>query len=459
MVKFSKSIPHIYFDLRRGPKTQEPTTTLHDLDFFPLLHTKYEDISNAPISFIIGTACVALLTETLLYGFLVPILPYMLENRLNIDPAQTQRLTAGLLSMHGLISLVSAPIIASLVDRTESTQNSLLISLGVCLVGRALQAIAGSGAWIVCLAILVENSDDENIGKTMGLSMSFIMSGAVGGPIIAGALLEWVGYWLAWTVPLGLLLVDSIARLFICQPHRSVSPSLTSLKNTGSSIYARETETTETSPLLTPTTETPKIHARGFYNTMLRDIRTWGSLLNTVVYSAIIAGFNTTLPVHLGEIFKWGSLQIGIVFFILQIPLIILSPLSGLLRDRVGLRFPTTLGWTLLVPLLLGLGIPGSSLSRAIGITNEQAIFISCMAGIGFVLPLLQGAGALNSLAVSQLIESKNPNIFGIHGGRSRIFAMNSVTFNLGLMLGPLVSGALSSAKGYLFMNVTQGER
>lgn len=263
----------------------------------------------------------------------------------------------------------------------------------LCL-GRALQAIAGSGAWIVCLAILAENAGKNDVGKVMGLSMSIVMSGTVGGPIIAGALLEWLGYWPAWAVPLGILLLDSILRLVVIEP----SPHADPVQDQTSPAHLRETENSENSPLLSPVGETPKVRLRGFYNTMLHDIRVWGSLINTATYSAIVSGFNTTLPIHLRRIFGWGSLQVGLMFFILQVPLIFFSPLSGWLRDRVGLRFPTTVGWALFIPLLLGLGVPGSDLSGAIDLDIEKKIFVSSIAAIGLVLPLIQGAGALNSL-------------------------------------------------------------
>ncbi|KAJ5172998.1 hypothetical protein N7492_005591, partial [Penicillium capsulatum] len=416
---------------------------------------------------ILSTACIALLTETLLYGFLVPILPYMLEDRLHMDPANTQSLTATLLSMHGLIPLVSAPVIANIVDRIGSRQRSLLVSLVVCLIGtflvalsrafwalclgRGLQAIAGSGAWIVCLAILAENAGKNDVGKMMGVAMSFVMSGTVGGPIIAGALLEWLGYWPTWAVPLGILLFDSIVRAVI------IEPSFDRDEDHLSPSSLQKPDNSEDSPLL-PETNTPHLQCRGFYKTMLCDMRVWGSLVNTGVYSAIVAGFNTTLPVHLRTIFGWGPLEVGSIFFLLQLPLIFLSPLSGWLRDRVGLRLPTALGWALLVPLLLGLGIPGSHLVDALSLMGEKAIFISSTAGIGIALPLIQGAGALNSLGVLREIEIETPGIFGAQGGRSRAFAMNSVTFNTGLMLGPLISGTLSSVIGYFYMSVAQGK-
>lgn len=66
---------------------------------------------------------------------LVPILPYMIEVRLGLDPAYTQRLTTELLFIMGLISVPSAPIIGHFADKTTSRKIPLLISLVGCTVG------------------------------------------------------------------------------------------------------------------------------------------------------------------------------------------------------------------------------------------------------------------------------------------------------------------------------------
>jgi len=52
-------------------------------------------------------------------------------------------------------------------------------------------------------------------------------------------------------------------------------------------------------------------------------------------------------------------------------------------------------------------------------------------------------------------VENRRPNIFGPQGGLSRVFAINEVSFNAGLMLGPLLSGILSEEIGYYKMSVT----
>ncbi|KAJ5754182.1 MFS general substrate transporter, partial [Penicillium nucicola] len=425
--------------------------------------------------FTLATACVALLTETLLYGFVVPILPHMLEVRLGQDPAQTQNSMTGLLSIHGFVTLVSAPVIASFTDKTANRKIPLLLSLVSCLTGtilvastvnlgalyagRVLQAIAGSAAWIVCLAILTENAGEGNIGKMMGLSMSFVMVGTVGGPMIAGAVLELQGYWAAWSIPLVVLFFNIIARLIMIDPeHKDSSERFT--QNEESPNNATRTET---SPLLQSATTPKACHTQAtssshFYKVMLRDSRIWASLASSITYPILLSGFNATLPIHLREVFNWGSLPLGMVLFLLQLPTIFLGPLSGWLRDHVGLRYPTTIGWALLAPFVCLLGFPGDThFPWASASNNGKPIFISCMAAIGIVLPLVQGAGFLHTLTVLQDVEARTPTIFGPLGGRSKAFAMNSVGINTGFMIGPLITGFLSQSIGYLYTNVILG--
>lgn len=54
-------------------------------------------------------------------------------------------------------------------------------------------------------------------------------------------------------------------------------------------------------------------------------------------------------------------------------------------------------------------------------------------------------------------LESKDPKLFGVYGATSRVFSMTEVSFNIGMILGPL-SGYLSEEVGYYYMNMTLGE-
>ncbi|KAJ5273751.1 major facilitator superfamily domain-containing protein [Penicillium angulare] len=296
--------------------------------------------------------------------------------------------------------------------------------------------------------------------------MSLVVTGTVGGPVIAGALLELTGYWPAWCLPLGFLAFDIIAWLILIEPQDFNSADTPA--RDGTPEYDETTPDSnnrECSPLLSPITQpnskdgeveqTPS--ATKFYFTMLADIRVIVGISNSVTTSVVVAALNTTLPVHLREIFGWGPLDVGTMFLLLRVPSIILGPISGWLRDIVGLRYPTTIAWMVMTPMLIFLGIPGNGTSWASGEENGKQIFIFCMVGMGLVLPFIQGSGMLHVMSILEEYESKQRKIFGPRGGRSRVFAMNEVAFNLGLMLGPLFAGPLSEMIGFDRMSMILG--
>ncbi len=83
--------------------------------------------------------------ETFLYGFIVPIVPYMFEVRLGQDPAHTQGYISALLAILGGIAIPAAPAIGHFADRSPGHRTPLLISLAGCVLGTILVAATWSG--------------------------------------------------------------------------------------------------------------------------------------------------------------------------------------------------------------------------------------------------------------------------------------------------------------------------
>ena len=213
-------------------------------------------------------------------------------------------------------------------------------------VGRYLQAIGGSATWVVGYAMLLDCTDTKNMGKRIGLSMSFITAGIISGPAVSGVLLGLVGYWATWSVPMVILVLDIIARLLVIDSRELPSkepnemPSNTNTEsNETTALLQNQTPKQDTEPL-TPTASSPL----GFYRIMLTDGRVLVALLNTIMFSAITAGFNNTLPLHLREVFGWGSMETSLMFFCLQAPSFFFSTLNGMMRDRYGVRYPAAIG-------------------------------------------------------------------------------------------------------------------
>ncbi|KOS40053.1 hypothetical protein ACN38_g9092 [Penicillium nordicum] len=424
---------------------------------------------------VVSSITVALFAETFLYGFLTPILSYMLEERLHLDPSQTQTYTTALLTTHGFIGLVSAPIVAHLAEKTSSQKKPLLIALAGCFVGtlmialapsvwvlfvgRILQSMAGAATWVVGFALLANNVDKKNLGQSMGMAMSFVTAGMVGGPTVSGAMLQLFGYWAAWSLPLVVLVLDIVARLVMIEPARK-SPKAASksvLNNDGcpEESTALLSDTPATARPDDCTVENKHDLKHEYYRVMLSDPRVLTALANVIVVSSLMSGINNTLPVHLRQVFGWKSLLISMMFFCLQVPNIVLSGPSGWLRDRIGIRGPTVFGWLAMVPLILLLGIPGDPhFPWAGGDAAGKSIFTSSLIALGSILPLVRGVGAVQLAYVVKDMEAKDAHMFEANRSNLRVFSMTEVGFSLGMMLGPLLTGSLFELVGFFYMTV-----
>lgn len=61
------------------------------------------------------------------------------------------------------------------------------------------------------------------------------------------------------------------------------------------------------------------------------------------------------------------------------------------------------------------------------------------------------------STGVIRQLQNEKPGIFGPNGGYSRAYSMTNLSWNIGLLAGPLLSGTLVEAVGYYYMNLTFG--
>lgn len=172
---------------------------------------------------------------------------------------------------------------------------------------------------------------------------------------------------------------------------------------------ANSTPSSENSPLL------PKTHHElrdpgeersglGYYKLLFSQPNFIGGIIGFSVFSAIRSSFSTTLPLHVWDAFHWGSLPAGLMFAALQGPSFFLSPLVGWLKDRIGTRDPTTLGFVILTPLFLLIGTPGDDRFTWV---NEDSrgpiIYTLTLLAIGAVTTLLNGSGTIEATCSSQV--------------------------------------------------------
>ncbi|KAJ5496819.1 hypothetical protein N7463_008806 [Penicillium fimorum] len=423
--------------------------------------------------FIVATMSVALFTDMYLYGFLVPLLPYVIEHRLGLDESYTQRISTAFLSLNALIQFVVSPLIGSHADRSGAKREWLLAGLAGALVGssviafatsvftlfvgRLIQAIASTTLWVVGFATIAESTAASDTGKVYGFVTVAIAVGTSGGPLVAGVLFDLGGYWVAWSSVLVVVIFDIILRcLMIENKKRNSAPT--------------ETEPDEQDPereALLPSfaEDHENIHILGpektglaFYICLFSNGRFTGGIICYLCFAILTMGFDTTLPLHVRDTFQWGSLQSGLLFAAFQGPGVFFSVPVGWLKDRVGTQWPTSIGFTLLVPLLWVIGMPGD---ERFPWANQgevgRIIYSAAVCGVGVVICLLNGVGMIEATQAVDEIQGQNPGIFGRNGGYSRAISITSMSFTMGMFIGPILAGYGREQFGYYDMNCVLG--
>lgn len=134
--------------------------------------------------FIVSTVSVALWTDFFLYGLVVPILPFLLQDRLKLPKDQIQSYVSGLLAAFAASSMVFSPVTGYLADQISTRQTPFLLgllallgsttllllgtTLPVLFMARILQGLSGAFVWTIGLVLCVETVGTDNLGTTMG---------------------------------------------------------------------------------------------------------------------------------------------------------------------------------------------------------------------------------------------------------------------------------------------------
>ncbi|KAJ5851736.1 uncharacterized protein N7529_011121 [Penicillium soppii] len=418
-------------------------------------------------TFILSSMSMALFTDEMLFAFMVPLLPHIFETRLGLDTTMTQRLTSVFLVEGALISIVSSPLIGDIADRASSKKVLLLVLLVLTLIsvlclsvttsltwlfiGRFFQCIVSNALYIVSIATMAENIGSEHMGKIAGLSATITAAGTCSGPVIAGFLFGLGGYWTAWAGATLFLIVDIIMRLLMVEKPQNRRG--TGQTHTRSLCVEDHGDNAEREPLLngSRSSSVEEIGGWRFYMCLFRQPRFTAGIICYFVFALFIASFESTLAMHVRHTFGWGVFPVGLLFASIQGPGMILSPLVGWLKDRVGSRVPTTIGFISVAPFLWLLGVAGDARFpwASLG-TRGKIIYGICTTMFGCLMCLLNGVGTMEATETVDELEDQSPGIFGPYGGYSRAVAITNMSWMSGLLVGPILAGFMVEKFGYL---------
>jgi MFS family permease len=134
--------------------------------------------------FIVATVAVGLFTDLFLYGLIVPILPFMLRDRVDLPEDKVQSYVSAMLAAYAGASVICSLPAGIVADRVQTRQvpflsglaallaATLLLALGqsipVLMVARVLQGTSSAFVWTVGLAMVLDTVGPGDLGKTIG---------------------------------------------------------------------------------------------------------------------------------------------------------------------------------------------------------------------------------------------------------------------------------------------------
>jgi MFS family permease len=140
-------------------------------------------------AFILTTVGMALFSDLFLFALIVPILPFILEDRLGTPPSQVQTRISALLTAFSCASVIFSPFIGWAADKMQSRRSLYLFGVllltaatvlmfsartfPLLIVSRVIQGASGSMVWVMGMALCCETVGEEHLGKAIGTVSAF----------------------------------------------------------------------------------------------------------------------------------------------------------------------------------------------------------------------------------------------------------------------------------------------
>ena len=348
-------------------------------------------------------SCIALFTDMLVYGILIPLLPFMPA----VERAGSSA-TGLLFAAYAAMMIAATPLAGRLVDRRGPRGPLLVALLGLAaacllfavggpywllLVSRLLQGAAAGLGWVASLALIAAAIPLERRGACLGLAMSMVSVGTLVGPPLAGWLARDHGHAAPFVLAAAVLVVDGVLRIIFVRP----TPPQTD----------------------NPATALDVLRVRG----------SWSVVVLIALGSAITSAIEPVLPVRLAVGLGLDTAGIGLLFTLLVVIGAGLNPMVGAALSRVS-------------PRLLALG--GAALAVAglvlVGTGSRLPVVIAGIACLGAAIAFLVApAGTLISV---QGARTTPPALGGA-------YSLYNLAYAAGLTAGPALAGVLTSVLGY----------
>ncbi|KAF9111964.1 hypothetical protein BGX27_004185 [Mortierella sp. AM989] len=402
--------------------------------------------------FITLTILLALFTDMVTYGIIIPIMPTIIEemnggSAVNGDSTTNghsttdgdSTMTGVLVAVYAAGIMSSSPIFGILSDKMASRRLPMMIGLSgllvatiifmlakvywLLIVARFFQGVSGGAVWTLGLALMTDSFPANEMGVQMGKSLIGHTLGLLGGPPIGGLLHDAFGSKAPFyfCITFAALVIFCLAILIEVRADEALEMRRYEVelreRAIANGIEVKEPQKTSLWKLIT----TKRLIA---------------AVAVTTLEAFDLSSLEPTLPYYLRERFSMTEGQIGLVFIAFTFPTII-SPLAGWVSDRYGARYLCSAAVTVCGCFMLVLSIENKSL---------WAIILTLI-GIGFstssfIAPVLG--------EISAVVRRT-----GDKAAYARAFAIFNIAFSFGMLIGPILAGFIYNKHGFKWNCIT----
>ncbi|CAD0083684.1 unnamed protein product [Aureobasidium vineae] len=436
------------------------------------------------VGFITLTVSLAVFTDIFLYGVLIPVIPFVLTSRIGLEETEVQKWASVSLAVYGAAMFCASPICGWATDHVRSRRTFLLVglvalgaatslllvarSLTLIIIARALQGISAAVVWVAGPALLADSVDPDQIGYFMGFIGDSMGLAIIAAPAVGGVIFERIGYNALFYVCLGLIGLDVLSRLLVIEKERAREIDVQHGRDEPDVVYGSEiTAAKQEKPSLSPVqklaydkkasavstisdedacgTVTDTNDWRGHLGPLLalvRSSRLAADLLGCLVQATLFTSFESILPLQMHETFRWGSLEVGLIFLPLTLPSLT-SPLIGWLTDRYHARWPCIIGFTLAALSLFSLRFVINDTTR------DKVLLCSLVASVGLALTLVLIPLMADIILTVNELEAKGQLGPCTGGAYGQAYALFNMSYAAGSAAGPLLAGMVRARMGW----------
>ncbi|KAK9478268.1 major facilitator superfamily domain-containing protein [Lipomyces japonicus] len=404
---------------------------------------------------IISTVGIAVFTDIFIYGVIIPIAPFALVQRMGVSSDVVQQNISIAIFVYAAGLLISSPAVGWLADiyqqRRGFMMGGLIALLGstvmlmlartywVFVVGRLVQGISSGVVWTVGCALLIDSVPAQDVGKALGLISSCMNLGTFLGPLLGGVIYARAGYYAVFGVVFAIIGIDLTLRVFMLEKKEwykwhpdDQEPASVAVTDVGDGDNKKKEKKTSTGVIL------------------LKEYRIINGLFLVTLCGWILTGLETTLPIHVEDLFEFNSLGAGLIFLPIALTSLI-APLIGWWVDRKGSRLPLALGFLLSCPFLVLLRLPNHNA------VSQVVLMCAMLALLGICISALLPAAMAEISKSVETVEQRTPGIFGKGGANGQAFGLLNMAFSAGSVFGPLEAGFVANQHGFNTASWTLG--